>query len=172
MLYFIRSGNYVKIGVSARPWERLAEFQTANPEPLEMLAVGPGDYGFESELHRLFGEHRGVGEWFRGTERIMDVVRFMRQTFPELQERPTVVDLTPDEDMRPIMAAEDSRAGGWLEFRSVYTKKDGTRRYYGRYRGWEKINGQWRKVYLSNANITPLDEGQYIEYKKTGRLPQ
>jgi hypothetical protein len=33
MLYFIRSGQYVKIGVSARPWARLAEFQTANPEP-------------------------------------------------------------------------------------------------------------------------------------------
>ncbi len=42
MIYFIRSGHYIKIGVSARPWERLSEFQTANPEPLEMLAVAPG----------------------------------------------------------------------------------------------------------------------------------
>lgn len=90
MLYFIRSGQYVKIGVSANPWQRLAEFQTANPEPLEMMAVGPGDYGFESELHRLFGEHRGAGEWFRDNERIRAVVAFMRDTFPDLQRAPHI----------------------------------------------------------------------------------
>ena len=117
MLYFIRSGQYVKIGVSANPWQRLAEFQTANPEPLEMLAVGPGDYGFESELHRLFGEHRGVGEWFRDNERIRAVVDFMRATFPELQERPVI------------------------------------------------------ERYVSAANITPLNDEQYREYKRTGKLP-
>ena len=90
MIYFIRSGQYVKIGVSTHPWQRLAEFQTANPEPLEMLAVGPGDYGFEAALHRLFGEHRGAGEWFRDGDRIRAVVDFMRQTFPELQGKPHI----------------------------------------------------------------------------------
>ena len=109
MLYFIRSGQYVKIGVSANPWQRLAEFQTANPEPLEMLAVGPGDYGFESELHRLFGEHRGAGEWFRDNERIRAVVDFMRSTFPELQGQPHIevqtaapVEVEPEEQLEDM----------------------------------------------------------------------
>ena len=133
MIYFIRSGQYVKIGVSARPWERLAEFQTANPEPLEMLAVGPGDYGFESELHRLFGEHRRAGEWFRGTERIMDVVRFMRQTFPELQERPQVITpTTPGPDEREVQAARDDDE--WRIERRSYTRRDGTISVYQNYR--------------------------------------
>jgi hypothetical protein len=90
MIYFIRSGQYVKIGISARPWARLAEFQTANPEPLEMLAIGPGDFAFEAELHQLFGEHRGAGEWFRDNERIRAVVAFMRETFPGLQGQPHI----------------------------------------------------------------------------------
>ncbi len=37
MLYFIRSGQYVKIGVSANPWQRLAEFQTAIDGIFELL---------------------------------------------------------------------------------------------------------------------------------------
>ena len=169
MIYFIRSGQYVKIGVSANPWQRLAEFQTANPEPLEMLAVGPGDYGFESELHRLFGEHRGVGEWFRDNERIRAVVDFMRATFPELQERPVIEVSQPVKGQEAIDDPEIRSS--WLEFRSVDTKTDGTRRYYGRYRGWVKIDGQWRKRYVSAANITPLNDEQYREYKRTGKLP-
>ena len=169
MLYFIRSGQYVKIGVSARPWARLAEFQTANPEPLEMLAIGPGDFGFESELHRLFGEHRGAGEWFHDNERIRAVVAFMRDTFPELQSQPRI-------KSEPVVeyqetAGEPEIRSSWLEFRSVYTKLDGTRRYYGRYRGWIKVDGQWRKKYVSAAPISPMNEGEYQEYKRTGKLP-
>ena len=174
MMYFIKSGQWIKVGVSANPWQRLAEFQTANPEPLEMLAVGPGDYGFESELHRLFGEHRGVGEWFRDNQRIRAVVDFMRATFPELQERPTieVAQLTLPQPVKRQEAIDDPEIrSSWLEFRSVYTKKDGTRRYYGRYRGWVKVDGQWRKRYVSAANITPLNDDEYQEYKRTGRLP-
>lgn len=112
MIYFIRSGQYVKIGVSARPWTRLAEFQTGNPEPLEMLAVGPGDYGFESELHRLFGEHRGVGEWFQDNGRIRAVVNFMRETFPELQSRPTGTESTIELD-ESVMVCRDHEADDW-----------------------------------------------------------
>jgi hypothetical protein len=169
MLYFIKSGYWVKVGVSANPWQRLAEFQTANPEPLEMLAIGPGDYGFESELHRLFGEHRGVGEWFRDNERIRAVVSFMRDTFPDLQRRPSIEPPQPIEHRETVDDPEIRSS--WLEFRSVYTKKDGTRRYYGRYRGWVKVDGQWRKRYVSTANITPLSDDEYQEYKRTGRLP-
>ena len=170
MIYFIRSGQYVKIGVSARPWERLAEFQTANPETLEMLAIGPGDFGFEAELHKLFGEHRGAGEWFRDNQRIRAVTAFMRETFPELQAEPQKGE-SPLAIRVTTQALERRPEGtGWLEFRSVYTRKDGTRRYHGRYRGYEKVDGKWRKRYISNAGIH-LTEDEYMEYKRTGLLP-
>jgi len=178
MLYLIGCGKYVKIGVSARPWERLAEFQTGNPEPLEMLAIGPGDHAFESELHRLFGEYRGIGEWFQDNGRIRAVATFMRETFPELQVQPRSV-AEPSSEMRIIQVARRRVDIGnnteirstWLEFRSKpYTKRDGTRSYYGRYRGWQKENGVWRKRYIEAAGIK-LDENEYAEYKRTGILP-
>ena len=57
MIYFIRSGNCVKIGVSEQPWQRLADLQTAHHERLEMLAIMPGSYEEERQLHRRFSEY-------------------------------------------------------------------------------------------------------------------
>ena len=153
MLYFIKSGHWVKVGVSANPWQRLAEFQTANPEPLEMLAVGPGDYGFESELHRLFGEHRGVGEWFRDNERIRAVVSFMRDTFPELQQGAIVAN--------PTMVAEpeeEEDSDEWRIERRSYRKADGTLSVYENYRKRhvmrDPLTGKQRVAYRRAIDIT------------------
>ena len=65
MLYFIRSGQYVKIGVSANPRGRIASIQTGNPDPIEVLGVVPGDRELEKELHREFAPLHHRGEWFR-----------------------------------------------------------------------------------------------------------
>ena len=65
MIYFIRSGGYVKIGVSVRPWDRLSTLQIGNPEPLEMIAIMPGEYDVEATLHGQFSSDRINGEWFR-----------------------------------------------------------------------------------------------------------
>ncbi len=158
MLYFIKSGHWVKVGVSANPWQRLAEFQTANPEPLEMLAVGPGDYGFESELHRLFGEHRGVGEWFRDNERIRAVVSFMRDTFPELQvaqkAMPSVAVFTP----APEQSSDELR----VETRT-YTKKDGSTSTYHNYRRRkierDPVTGKRIVGYVNGLTVDSLPRG-------------
>lgn len=166
MMYFIKSGQWIKVGVSANPWQRLTEFQTANPELLEMLAVGPGDYGFESELHRLFGEHRGVGEWFRDNERIRAVVDFMRATFPELQERPVSISAIDEGDS----ISDDHTTGGWVEFK-WRVSADGARRYYPRRMAWQKEAGRWRKVYQGAADHLPImTEDEYREYKRVGKL--
>lgn len=127
MIYLIACGDFVKIGVSSRPWDRLAEFQTANPLPLTMLAVGPGDYGFETELHRQFGEYRGVGEWFQNNDRIRAVVAFLRQTFPDLQNS-TCADVAIPE------GATEQSSDEWRIETRTYTKKDGTTSTYHNYR--------------------------------------
>ena len=158
MLYFIRSGQYVKIGVSANPWQRLAEFQTANPEPLEMLAVGPGDYGFEAELHRLFGEHRGVGEWFRDNGRIRAVVDFMRGTFPELQIAPKAGPQVIEPASMPESVSDELR----VETRT-YTKKDGSTSTYHNYRRRkverDPVTGRPRVGYVNSVAVDNLPRG-------------
>ncbi len=157
MIYFIRCGQHVKIGVSARPWDRLAEFQTANPEPLEMLAVAPGDFGFESELHRLFGEHRGVGEWFRDNERIQSVVAFMHETFPELQASPAIssVVAAPQDEPQGTSQTDDE----WRTERRTYTKQDGSISVYHNYRRrhLEYTEDGKRRIPYRRANDIPDD---------------
>ncbi len=88
MIYFIRSGNCVKIGVSEQPWQRLADLQTAHHERLEMLAIMPGSYEEERQLHRRFSEYHQFREWFRDNEELRQVVQGVRQVYPDLQTPP------------------------------------------------------------------------------------
>lgn len=67
MIYFIRAGKTVKIGVSDNPNLRLRELQTGNPFRLKLLGVMAGEYMVEKELHSLFERFRLEGEWFRFT---------------------------------------------------------------------------------------------------------
>lgn len=65
-IYFIESGEYIKIGVADDPLDRLSALQTGNPHILRMLFY----YAFEkSEIieklfHFIFSEKRIRGEWF------------------------------------------------------------------------------------------------------------
>ena len=64
-VYFIECGEYVKIGVTRRtdPFERMAEMYL--PPNARMVAIiwGAG-YAEETELHRMFRDHRVDREWF------------------------------------------------------------------------------------------------------------
>lgn len=78
-VYFIRSGEFVKIGVARSVQRRLASLQTASPLPLEMLGilkfVSDSDaYRAERRLHLCFHSDRSNGEWFRYSD---DIQRFV-----------------------------------------------------------------------------------------------
>lgn len=85
MIYFIRNGNYIKIGVSVDPWKRLASLQTGNPEPLELLAIMPGSNDLEIGLHRAFGQFMKQGEWFQINDRLLTFIKIIKDTFPDSQ---------------------------------------------------------------------------------------
>jgi len=74
MIYFIRCGDFVKIGVSHTPWRRLLELQTGNPVPLELLAVIDGGEKEEAELHDRFSADHSNLEWFRLSPDIQSLV--------------------------------------------------------------------------------------------------
>lgn len=67
--YFIQAGaGAVKIGQTVRtPAERLAALQTANPEPLRLIAYLVG-VGYEAMFHRAYASQRLAGEWFTPSE--------------------------------------------------------------------------------------------------------
>jgi hypothetical protein len=72
-VYFIRQGDWVKIGYSANPHKRLSGLQTSNPKPLTLLKTIKADQSYEKHLHNQLMYANVRGEWFdyeKVTERI------------------------------------------------------------------------------------------------------
>lgn len=64
-VYVMRTGAFVKIGHTGNVRSRLSAVRTASPEPVDLVAVIPGDAGAERALHDRFSDWRCSGEWFR-----------------------------------------------------------------------------------------------------------
>lgn len=62
VVYFVRSGDHVKIGTTLHINKRFGEIQAPNTE---LLATEPGYLHRESLLHSKFAKFRANGEWFR-----------------------------------------------------------------------------------------------------------
>jgi Meiotically Up-regulated Gene 113 (MUG113) protein len=69
-VYFARSGNRVKIGISKDPRARLGSLRTGSSTKIRIYYVTPGDIEIERELHRQFAADRLNGEWFIYSEQI------------------------------------------------------------------------------------------------------
>lgn len=79
-VYYIRRGAMVKIGTTVNLRQRMSDLR-----PDEVLAVEPGSYAREAELHRLFQHLRvpGQREWFYAGREIQDhVERVLDQNGP------------------------------------------------------------------------------------------
>jgi len=74
VVYFIKAGNVVKIGIAANADKRLRELQTANPHRLELLGTITGGRSKEMELHERFHHLRLSGEWFTASAELLEYV--------------------------------------------------------------------------------------------------
>lgn len=72
-VYFARIKGYVKIGFSAKPYERIGTIATGScikpndvnyGDPVDLFGWIPGDRHTEKSMHRAFGELAVTGEWF------------------------------------------------------------------------------------------------------------
>ena len=66
MIYFIKDGDYVKIGYSNNPRARLLNLQGANSRTLEIVGIMAGEREHEAWLHTAFDMFRLrlSNEWF------------------------------------------------------------------------------------------------------------
>lgn len=71
MIYFIRSGDAVKIGYSANVANRRRTLRTGNPNMLVVLGVMDGDRANEDTIQRRFWAHHIHGDWFRINDAIL-----------------------------------------------------------------------------------------------------
>lgn len=64
-VYFIKCGEFVKIGRSEDPSGRLRQLRIGNPLDLTLLHTVPGDVFTEAEFHGKFSKYHHRFEWFR-----------------------------------------------------------------------------------------------------------
>lgn len=74
-VYFLRCGDFVKIGYSAFPNIRINHLRTATPYQVELIGKLAGTMAHEKALHRYFADvrHSRRQEWFRLTDGIRDI---------------------------------------------------------------------------------------------------
>lgn len=77
-IYFIRCGEFVKIGRSDNAPARLRELQRGAPMPLSLIGAYRGFGCDETALHHAFAADRHCGEWFRSTPLLELVARKLR----------------------------------------------------------------------------------------------
>lgn len=86
-VYFIKGGDYIKIGKADNPAARFAQLQLGGvimpegirPADINMMAIERGGYEREIELHRKFSDTRVVGEWFHASEALAAYIQALPQ---------------------------------------------------------------------------------------------
>lgn len=74
-IYFIRSGDAVKIGFATNVDARFSSIQTSNPNKIELLAKFPGSTEDEYKTHMMFRHLHIRGEWFRDDAAIREYIQ-------------------------------------------------------------------------------------------------
>ena len=88
-VYFIRSGDFVKIGYSLDPVKRLAKIGTDSPYKCEIIGIFASQDFSETEMHRKFSHLWSRGEWFLFDQSMID---FASEFGCDLQRKITIVD--------------------------------------------------------------------------------
>lgn len=73
-VYFIKSGDLIKIGYTGDLEERKRTLQVNNPTVVEVLKTMPGGYLEEQRLHQKFDHLNKQGEWFYSTQELLDFI--------------------------------------------------------------------------------------------------
>lgn len=63
-LYFIRCGEYVKIGRADNINSRMSQLKSMNPYPLELIKVLENEGYREKEFHEKYEKYHHQGEWY------------------------------------------------------------------------------------------------------------
>lgn len=73
-VYFVGSGEFIKIGYSRSLKARFHKMETDLPE-FELLHIEPGTPKQEKVFHRHFAEYRVRGEWFRRVDSLLEFIK-------------------------------------------------------------------------------------------------
>jgi hypothetical protein len=77
-VYFVRSGNHVKVGRAINPVDRVRRLQTSHPSKLSLIAAVPAHSSLEAAIHTRFARLRSEGEWFVLDDEFMAFIQKIR----------------------------------------------------------------------------------------------
>ena len=83
-VYFAQAAHMIKVGCSIDPEKRLTQIAEWVPFRVELVAVTPGSFRLEADLHAYFADSWSHLEWFHITPKIMEVVRAINAGEPLL----------------------------------------------------------------------------------------
>lgn len=75
LIYFIRAGEFIKIGRAVNWRARISQMQTGSPYTIQPLLVFPDDCALERKLHTRFRHDRFRGEWFHASPAILAYIK-------------------------------------------------------------------------------------------------
>lgn len=78
-LYFIKGGDFIKIGRTRDPKTRLGSLQVASTERLEYIKIFKYRGCYEFKIHDIFDYLRVRGEWFEDHSDIRDFILLLSQ---------------------------------------------------------------------------------------------
>lgn len=87
-VYFVKSGDVVKIGFSINVMQRLTGIETHCPTAVELIGLIPGGRREERQVHRQFRHLRVHGEWFRLVPPLTDFIAALPTPPPARARRP------------------------------------------------------------------------------------
>jgi hypothetical protein len=127
VIYFVRSGDAVKIGYADQPDKRIPTLRTANPNALVVLGVMDGTMTDEQELHQRFAAHRLRGEWFVLCDEIIEFIERSARPYLRFSRRVGVVPteaasytLTDGDRIWVVLFLFVGLAGPVVEFAPIY----------------------------------------------------
>lgn len=84
-VYLIACYNLWKIGYTANLPSRLSSLRNANAAPIMLEFVWPGTRATESTFHRRFAKNRRHGEWFRLSEKQVELLKKLTGDEPAMR---------------------------------------------------------------------------------------
>jgi len=86
-VYFIKGGDYIKIGKADNPGARFAQLQLGGvimpegvrPSDIKLVGIERGGFEREIELHHKFAETRVAGEWFHASGSLVAYIQALPQ---------------------------------------------------------------------------------------------
>lgn len=77
-LYFILSGEYIKIGRSNNVSKRLKQLSTGNPNNLTLLLKIENKGCLEKYIHKAFKKYKHNKEWYNDNARIRKFIKYLK----------------------------------------------------------------------------------------------